>query len=48
MRTYDPHKSKVDVRQSDTRKMNLRVLIWSAVGAAVLLLTIAWLFVFLS
>lgn len=37
MKTYDPHKSETDVRQGNSRKMNLRVLIFSTVGIIVLL-----------
>ena len=36
METYDPHKSKTEVRQGSPRKMNLRVLVWSMLGLIVL------------
>ncbi|HEV7346072.1 MAG TPA: hypothetical protein VGN60_10630 [Devosia sp.] len=36
MKTYDPDKSKTEVRQASPRKMNLRVLIMSLVGVVVL------------
>ena len=32
MQTFDPHKSKTEIRQGSGRLMNLRVLIWSGVG----------------
>lgn len=35
METYDPHKSKTEVRQASPRKMNLRVLVTSLIGIAV-------------
>jgi uncharacterized membrane protein YeaQ/YmgE (transglycosylase-associated protein family) len=37
METYDPHKSTTDVRGASPRKMNLRVLVFSLIGAVVLL-----------
>lgn len=37
MKTYDPQKSETEVRQGNSRKMNLRVLIFSMVGVVVLL-----------
>ena len=37
MKTYDSHKSETEVRQGNSRKMNLRVLIFSTVGIIVLL-----------
>lgn len=37
MPTYDPHKSKVDVRQGNSRKMNSRVLVISLVAVVVIL-----------
>lgn len=37
METYDPDKTKTDVRQASGRKMNLRVLVTSMVGVIVLL-----------
>jgi len=36
METYDPHKSKTDVRQASPRKMNTRVLVTSLIGIIVL------------
>ncbi|WP_417310063.1 hypothetical protein [Devosia sp.] len=36
METYDPQKTKPEVRQADTRKTNSRVLIWSMLGILVL------------
>ncbi|WEJ59529.1 hypothetical protein [Devosia sp. FJ2-5-3] len=35
METYDPHKSKTEVRQASPRKMNLRVLVTSLIGIVV-------------
>lgn len=37
MPTYDPHKSKVEVRQGNTRKMNSRVLVVSLIAVIVIL-----------
>ena len=36
METYDPHKTKTEIRQASPRRMNLRVLIFSTVGIIVL------------
>ena len=36
MQTYDPHKNTVEVRQANRRKVNLRVLVLSTIGVAVL------------
>lgn len=36
METYDPNKSKTEVRQASPRKMNARVLILSMMGIIVL------------
>jgi hypothetical protein len=36
METYDPHKSKTEIRQANSRRMNLRVLIFSTLGIIVL------------
>jgi len=36
METYDPQKSKTDVRQASPRKMNARVLVTSLIGIVVL------------
>ena len=36
METYDPQKSSTEARQSNPRKMNLRVLIMSLIGIVVL------------
>ena len=36
METYDPKKTKTDVRGANPRKMNLRVLIGSLIGIVVL------------
>ena len=44
METYDPHKSKTEVRQGSTRKMNLRVLVWSMLGLIVLFAVIYMVF----
>lgn len=35
METYDPHKTKTEVRQASPRKMNLRVLTFSLIGVVV-------------
>lgn len=35
MKTYDPHKSKSDVRQASPRMMNFRVMIMSLIGVLV-------------
>ncbi len=35
METYDPHKSKTEVRQGNSRKMNLRVLLISLFGVLI-------------
>lgn len=40
METYDPNKSKTDVRQANPRKMNLRVLVGSMIGIVVLFVVI--------
>jgi len=48
MKSYDSHKSKVEVRQSDTRQMNLRALIWSVVVSAALLLGLVAVYNFIS
>jgi hypothetical protein len=37
MKTYDPHKSDNEVRQANSRKMNLRVLVTSTIGVILLL-----------
>ncbi len=44
METYDPKKSKTEVRQGNQRKMNLRVLITSLVGVIVLFAIIYMVF----
>jgi hypothetical protein len=36
MKTYDPYKSKTEVRQGSPRKMNARVLVTSLIGVVVL------------
>ncbi|HWU19251.1 MAG TPA: hypothetical protein VN155_16345 [Devosia sp.] len=36
METYDPHKSKTEVRQASPRRMNMRVLVISLIGIIVL------------
>ena len=36
METYDPDKNTTEVRQANSRKMNLRVLIGSLIGIVVL------------
>jgi hypothetical protein len=36
METYDPHKTKTEIRQASPRRMNLRVLIFSTAGIIVL------------
>lgn len=36
METYDPNKSKTEVRQGSPRKMNMRVLVTSMIGIVVL------------
>lgn len=37
MQTYDPHKTTTEVRQASPRRMNMRVLVTSLIGAVVLL-----------
>lgn len=37
MKTYDPQKTSSEVRQGNSRKMNLRVLVTSTVGLIILL-----------
>ncbi|NMA98649.1 MAG: hypothetical protein GX970_11170 [Phyllobacteriaceae bacterium] len=36
METYDPHKSKTEVRQASPRKMNSRVLVISLVAVVLI------------
>ena len=40
METYDPKKTKPEVRQADGHKTNSRVLIWSMAGILVLFVVI--------
>jgi uncharacterized membrane protein YeaQ/YmgE (transglycosylase-associated protein family) len=44
MQTYDPHKNTTEVRQASPRKMNFRVLVFSMVGAIVLLAIVYMVF----
>ena len=44
MRTYNPHKTKVEVRQADRHHMNFRVLLWSTGIIVVLFGLIALIF----
>ncbi len=47
MKTYDPGKSTTEVRQGNSRLMNMRVLLFSTVGVLVALgLVFLWFFVF--
>ena len=36
METYDPHKSRTEIRQGSSRMMNMRVLVLSLLGIVVL------------
>jgi hypothetical protein len=40
MKTYDPHKSATDVRQANSRSMNIRVLAMSVIGVVFALVVI--------
>jgi len=44
MKTYDPHKSPTQVRQGNTRQMNMRVLVISMAGIIVLFALLYLLF----
>ena len=44
METYDPHKSKTEVRQASPRRMNMRVLVISLIGIIVLFAIIYLIF----
>ena len=44
MRTYDPHKSTVEVRQGDRNPMNKTVLIISIIAVAIAFALIFWWF----
>jgi hypothetical protein len=44
METYDPHKTKTEVRQASPRKMNLRVLTFSLIGVVVAFVVIYLIF----
>jgi hypothetical protein len=48
MKTYDPHKSTSEVRQGNSRKMNLRVLIFSTIGIIVLFAIIYAIYVWMQ
>lgn len=43
--TYDPHKTKSEVRQGNSRMMNSRVLIWS-IGGVILAFIILYMIFF--
>ena len=44
METYDPKKSKTEVRQGSPRKMNMRVLVMSMIGIVVLFAVVYLIF----
>lgn len=41
MRTYDPHKTTVEVRQGDRHQTNKRVLVYSTIGV-ILAFALIW------
>jgi hypothetical protein len=44
MRTYDPHKSTVDVRQADGHQTNKRVLVIATIAVIIAFALIYWWF----